>query len=307
MNTYSDIAQNGQETKPVLTDEMEHELEKKRSELNSEAEKHRRERDKLNDKAREWIEKRDGLNTRAKELAEQAAECKKLRDEYNVEVRQAKEQRDIWNRNYHKLEDQLDKLKRKKTPIDMASPARLKKELKGLEFKQMTSVLSPADEKQLIERMSKIQKEIKKIEQMLEKDSEIINLTDEIRSAYNEAEKFHRTDEDFAEKAQQDHDMMVDLFEQSDKVRKEADGAQENFISAKLAADEEHRKHVELIKQVHDYDKMITGIRQKDKMSKRVKDEDVAKKQAEEIYSKFKAGEKLSTDDLMALQKAGYL
>jgi len=32
-----------------------------------------------------------------------------------------------------------------------------------------------------------------------------------------------------------------------------------------------------------------------------------SKKEAKEIFERFKAGEKLSTDNLMALQKSGYL
>ena len=73
-----------------MADEMESELNRKRSELNSEAGKHRRERDRLNDKARGWIEKRDALNAKAKEFAERASDCKQKRDEYNLEVRKAR-------------------------------------------------------------------------------------------------------------------------------------------------------------------------------------------------------------------------
>ena len=64
--------------------------------------------------------------------------------------------------------------------------------LQALEFKQMTSVMSQKDERQLIDRMKAIQKEIKEINILLEKDAEIISLGDEMRAAYNEAEKFHR-------------------------------------------------------------------------------------------------------------------
>ena len=291
----------------IMTDEMMNELIKKRNELNAEVELHRRQRDDLNDEARSWIEKRDGLNAKAKELAEKASDCKRKRDELNDEVRKAKDERDVWNKNFHRLEDRMDKLKRKKTPAGMITPEKLRKELSALEFKQMTSVMSAGDERALIDRMSKIQKEIHRTNNLLEKDTEVLTLADEMKAAYDEAEKQHKAVEDFANRAQAEHDSMVAQYEQSDAVRKEADTAQENFITAKLAADEEHRKHVELIKQVRDYDKMITGIRQKERISRKSKDEDEAKKQAEEIYNKFKQGEKLSTEDLMSLQKAGYL
>ena len=61
------------------------------------------------------------------------------------------------------------------------------------------------------------------------------------------------------------------------------------------------------IKQVHDYDKIIYSLKQKRRRFKKVKDEKIAKQQAEDIYERFKKGEKLDTEDLMYLQKAGYL
>lgn len=48
-------------------------------------------------------------------------------------------------------------------------------------------------------------------------------------------------------------------------------------------------------------------MRQKARKAKKKDDEASAKEEAEKIFDRFKAGEKLSTDDLMALQKSGYL
>ena len=105
---------------------------------------------------------------------------------------------------------------------------------------------------------------------------------------------------------------MMKVYDKSDAIRKEADKAQENFIKCKVQADEEHQAHIDLIRQVHDYDKMLSGLRQRDSggapftpsaAGERLSDKDEAK----EVYERFKKGEKLSTDDLMLLQKSGYL
>ena len=110
-----------------------------------------------------------------------------------------------------------------------------------------------------------------------------------------------------AESAQNEHDAMIKIYEEADKLRKEADESQEKFIETKGKADEEHRRHIDHIRQVHDYDKIITGLRQKARKARKKKDESVAMKEAEDIFDKFKKGEKLSTEDLMVLQKSGYL
>ena len=125
--------------------------------------------------------------------------------------------------------------------------------------------------------------------------------------AKEEAERYHSLVGETADNAQEAHDAMMGAYKESDAFRGEADHAQEKFVETKLAADEEHKAHVDLITKVHDYDKLISGIRQKEKKAIREKEDSVVKQEAEEIYERFKAGDKLSTEDLMILQKSGYL
>jgi uncharacterized coiled-coil DUF342 family protein len=121
------------------------------------------------------------------------------------------------------------------------------------------------------------------------------------------AEDAHKKVSEYADSAQIKHDAMSKLYEEGDGFRREADKAQQEFVRAKLAADEAHKNHVEMVRQVHDFDKIIAGLRQKKDKAKKAVAETTAKKEAEDIYERFKAGEKLSTEDLMFLQKAGYL
>src|SRR5437867_1408188 len=131
---------------------------------------------------------------------------------------------------------------------------------------------------------------------------------EELNDARDLAEDAHRRVSELAEKAQAEHDQMTALYEQGDNLRREADRAQEEFIKTKMLADEEHRKHIEHIRQVHDYDKIIHGIWMKSRgVTEEVAEEVDAKKEAELIFERFKKGEKLSTEDLLMLQKSGYL
>jgi len=100
---------------------------------------------------------------------------------------------------------------------------------------------------------------------------------------------------------------MTQLYERSDELRRQADLAQEEFIKTKMLADEEHRKHIDHIRQVHDFDKIIQGIRLKEFRVEGTGQGVSVKRQAEMIFERFKRGEKLSTEDLMTLQKSGYL
>jgi uncharacterized coiled-coil DUF342 family protein len=54
-------------------------------------------------------------------------------------------------------------------------------------------------------------------------------------------------------------------------------------------------------------DKDVTSIKSRKAKDRKKRVDNESKKEAEEIFERFKAGDKLSTDDLMALQKSGYL
>jgi uncharacterized coiled-coil DUF342 family protein len=283
------------------------ELEDKRARHNADAEMHRRLRDELNDKTKEWAERRDDLNSQVRKLIDEANIKRESRDKLNSDVREAKAQRDEWNRKFNDLSDKAINLRREKMPKSGLSIRKFKAELRALEKKHMTSVLSADKEKALMKEMSQLDAKIKEIEREIEQFSEVKTAEKETRDAKDNAENFHRKVSESAEKAQIEHDAMLKLYEEADRARKEADSAQEKFIEAKLAADEEHREHIEHIRQVHDFDKIITGIRDKGRKARQETDDTSAKKEADEIYEKFRSGEKLSTEDIMVLQKSGYM
>jgi len=282
-------------------------LEEKRARHNADAERHKKLRDELNDKTKEWAERRDELNAQVRKLIDDANQKRESRDKLNAEVKEAKAKRDEWNRKFNDLSDKAMVLRREKMPKSGLSIRKNKAELRALEKKHMTSVLSAEKEKALMKEMSMLDAKIKGLEREIEQFEEVKQAEKDAREAKDNAESFHRQVSELAEKAQSEHDSMLKLYEEADTLRKEADGAQDKFIEAKLAADEEHREHIEHIRQVHDFDKIISGIRDKGKKSRRDKDDTSVKKEAEEIFEKFKSGEKLSTDDIMILQKSGYM
>jgi len=287
--------------------EMIGDLEEKRARHNADAERHKRLRDELNDKTKEWAEKRDELNSKVRKLIDEANARRENRDKLNAEVRETKVQRDEWNRKFNELSDKAMILRREKMPRTGPSIRKFKAELRALEKKHMTSVLTADKEKALMKEISMLDGKIREMEKEIEQVSEVKAAEKDAREAKDKAEDFHRKVGELAEKAQIEHDAMLKLCDEADAQRREADGAQEKFIETKLAADEQHREHIEHIRHVHDFDKIIAGIRDKGRKARKETDDSSAKREAEEIYEKFRAGEKLSTEDIMVLQKSGYM
>jgi uncharacterized coiled-coil DUF342 family protein len=291
--------------------ELLEDLEQKRAMNNAEAEKHKRLRDDLNE-TKEWVQKRDELNAEVRKLVDEAAKHREERDKLNEQVKAAKVARDEMNNKVNETSKKVSELKKVNQPKEGAQQIpvmKLRKDLKQLEFSYQTQswgIENRDKEKELVEKIKQLDKEIKEREKNLEQNAEVKMAIRELREAKDMAEAEHRRVGELAERAQTEHDTMIQLYEKADAMRKEADKAQENFLENKAKADEEHRKHIENIRQVHDYDKIITGLRQKAKKAKKKKDDTVAQKEADDIFEKFKKGEKLSTEDLMALQKSSY-
>jgi uncharacterized coiled-coil DUF342 family protein len=281
-------------------------LEDRRDNANIEADRHRHQRDELNAKTKGWIEKRDGLNAQVRQHIEEAAEHRTQRDSLNEAVQEAKTERETWNRKVSELLDELNRLRRRKTPKEGVPLDKLKRDLHGLEFRQQTSVLAVDKERDLIEQIARLLAEIKGREKVLEEDEEVQALQATVNETKETAERHHQEVTRLADEAQVHHDAMVGLYEQADAARREADKAQEQFIKTKIMADKEHLRHIDFIHEVHDYDKIIHGMRAKARRSK-VGKEVSTKEEAQLIYERFKNGEKLSTEDLMVLQKSGYL
>ena len=138
-------------------------------------------------------------------------------------------------------------------------------------------------------------------------NNDILEAIQDAMKSKDKAELVHKQVNDLAENAQQIHDVMVNLYKDANKSRRDADNAQDKFLENKKIADSEHTNHIFFIRQVHEYDKVLAGIKRKYRKAKKEKSENIAKQQAEDIFELFKTGEKLSTEDLMTLQKAGYL
>lgn len=310
-----------EETEVQITDEDEKEsakrletLEEKRSIVNNDADKHRKLRDEYHAMTKEWKSKRDALNSQVRELVTDAGKCRDERDQFNTLVREAKAQRDEWNVKVSELKRKLTELRPEK-PEDKEksgpSLEEMKRNLRRMELEQQTGVLTKAADDKLVKLISQLAKQIDERESEMESSTEHNAEYREIQTMFREAkataESFHTEMSKNADLAQSAHERMIALYDQADRLRKEADAAQAKLVEYKRLGDEEHRMHIELVRSIQDTDREASGIRNRKSNARKKKVEADNKKEAKEIFERFKNGDKLSTEDLMALQRSGYL
>ena len=282
-------------------------IEQKRDEILAKMDGYRRKRDELNRKASGWADKRDELNSKARKAIEDASECRIKRDEFNEKVKNAKEIKDRLRVDEEKFSNELHVLMKKHLPKNGVYLSKLKNDIRQLEFKQQTTVLTPKKEKELIDAMTKIQTQIREREKILDENKEIKKVLTSLKDLRKKIRAEKKNITLLANAAQKEHDKMNKLYVEADKIRRQADDAQKKFVETKKMADSEHKEYVALLEQVHELDKQVSGLRHKERTEKKARVDYGLRKQAEEIYDRFKTGEKLSTEDLMTLQKAGLL
>jgi uncharacterized coiled-coil DUF342 family protein len=277
------------------------ELEKRRAEANRRADEFRDERDRLNAQAREWAERRMAVIDELRAKSGEAQLHRHERDALNEGVRDEKRARDESNHAFETLSEKVAELKHTRQSRAGGVPLwRLRKELKELEFKHMTSSLTKESEGRLLSEIQRLQREIRVQEEAFHQDPEVDQAMREAENARLAAEEHHRLVGELAERAQREHESMVRLFEEVDRLRREADEAQAKLLEVKAASDEAHRKHIQCIEEVRDLEKMLYAARAKASGLPEV----LEPPKEEDLFARFKKGGKISTEDLMALQKS---
>lgn len=289
----------------------------KRETLNQQAHRLRTERDALNERTKFHAGKRDELNGQVRGIIDRANQHKAKRDATNQKVRETKVKRDELNRAAHAKAEELTNLRRERGQHhDAGVPLpKLRAEIQHLEYQQQTTVLTPQKEKALIERIGTLLKELKQREASYTESADLKSAFEEMKAAKTAAEEAHAHVTQLANEAQAEHDAMVQLFAEADGLRKLADAEQQEFVKHKVEADRVHKDYIEAVTSVRELDRVVHALRggqgeppqREGRQDQRNEPTAAQRAEAEDIFEKFRKGEKLSTEDLIALQKGGRL
>jgi uncharacterized coiled-coil DUF342 family protein len=283
------------------------EMIKQKDELQVKANEFKKKRDKLHENSKKLASERDEVNAKVRQLRNQIGEHKKKRDEYNERVKHAKKQRNELIKKHISFKKDIKDLERERSSASGVNVNQLKKNLRNLENEQMTQPMSSQREKKLIETIKELHQKIKEEENRLNKDPQLKKALEEEKLLKQKIEKQHELVEKLAKKAQEEHQSMIELLGQLDNSSKKTTEIQENIVLSKIEADKVHKEFIEHVNRIHDLEKQISSLEKKKDRKKKIEDVSAAQKEADAIFERFKRGEKLSTEDLMILQKAGLL
>ncbi len=287
-----------------LIDLSRTDLRKLRKDYHNKAEELRVKRDELNLKSQTHASKRNDLNLKAKEYMDEVHLHRDRRNGLNVEVGQIRDDRREVTNKVNALKDNFLKLKRKRFSGRNLPPiSRLRKQIQELEIKQMTTPLTTDKERVLVDEISSLQNKIKEHDDLIETDTDVLDARNIFRDTEKERRALSKSMQKKRQEAQVSHHSMKDSLRLNRSTRRKADSSQRLFVKAKEKADEVHNEYIEYLRGMQEIDRMTASQGK----SGSVADQKASAASAEDLFAKFLAGEKLSTEQLMVIQKAGML
>jgi len=264
------------------------------------------ERDKYQSKAKEWARKRDILNSKVGELLNQAQIEKKNRDKYNKKVKILKNEKEIIKNEClqhqikaNRIKNELDKI----PPKVLNKIMKIRNQIKKLEWKYQTNVIKPEEEKEIINQIERLERQLDENKDLLVKLNSLENQLNQIKELQSKVKDKVKEIYKTAEQSQVHHEKMVDIYNQIDnKVRVEADNAHQKFIEAKKAADDCHNKFIEIIPRIkYLRKKLIQNRNDINKIS------EVVETRVKKALEKMKEGKRLTLDEFQLLVKSGLI
>ena len=303
------VTEEGESTEPLFSvEELENlsrnELRELRKDYHKKAEELRVKRDELNLQSQTHASDRNDLNVKAKEHMDNVHLFRDRRNGLNIEVGEIRDERREVSNGVNDLKDKFLRLKRKRfSGRNLPPVSKLRKQIQELEIKQMTTPLTTDKERALVDEIASLQNKIKEHDNLIETDTEVLEARDSFREAEKVRRELGKKMQKSRQEAQAAHHSMKDSLRTNRQTRRKADAAQRLFVKAKEKADEVHNEYIEYLRGMQEIDRMTAS---QGKGGSSI-DQKASAASAEDLFAKFLAGEKLSTEQLMIIQKAGML
>ena len=270
------------------------------------SESNKEDRDRWNSEVREHLDERNEVNRQVKELINEVQAQKSVRDEINSRV---KELKDIRAEKSNLLKSVREELRSKLAEQDETGtkskrhrgppPGKIRSDMEKLEMSHMTGRFS-GGERAFMRKMKEFREALKEAEKE-RGNGGMRGLKGSVRAAESSQEEAHKSVEISVRRAQEAHDLMVELSEEVDRLREKANSAHGELNKSKREADALHSQYIVSLRCIHSIDDMMKAMESREKKSGSGEGEE--KLEVTDLMSRLMSGDTLSTDELMALRR----
>ena len=291
-------------------DEVRGLLQPLRDSIGSKSTDHRDTRDEWNAKVREFLDKRNEVNRQVKELINEVQAQKAIRDEANQRVKELKgvraghsehlkEVREVLRAKLDEQRENLEEQLRNRAKRG-PSAGKIRADMEKLEKQYMTGQFLGKRERDYHKKMKHLSGALKEATKA-QGGGEMRELKDSVRDAERQQEDSHKSVERAVMRAQEAHDLMVELSEEVDRLREQANTAHTSLTKSKREADLLHSKYIVSLRCIHSIQDMMKAMELREKKEEGYDGQE--KLELTDLMSKLMSGDTLSTDELMALRR----
>ena len=271
------------------------------------SESNKEDRDRWNAEVREHLDERNEVNRQVKELINEVQSQKSVRDEINGRV---KELKDIRAEKSEHLKTVREELRGKLAEQENSAaykkrsrgppPGKIRGDMERLEKQYMTGQFLGKRERDYHKKMKELSEMLKKAEKE-RGGGGLRQLKDDVRAAEASQEEAHKSVEISVRRAQEAHDLMVELSEEVDRLRDKANSAHGELNKSKREADALHSRYIVSLRCIHSIEDMMKAMESRERKSEETDGEE--KLEVTDLMSRLMSGDTLSTDELMALRR----
>jgi len=273
-----------------------------------------KQRNKHNQLTKENLSKRNETFKQINSLLDKAKENKKKRDALNIQVKQLKKKRKKIQNTLQENKKTLDEIIKKEETTNKADIQRKRKQMRvlnskidKLEWELQTSVLSPDQEKEMVQLLEKYSEQLNKIAEQVHITTQQTSLWREIASLQKQVNKFYNQIIDYAKESQIYHNLMNQYYQQVNSLRKLEKEHQNLFLKNKKIADKFHRDFLSKVSEKNELRNQLKDFKQKIRKEMHEKLKTDVEESTKKAYEKYEKGENLSMEEFRILVEKGLI
>ena len=259
----------------------------------------------INNDKESWFKKKEELKKEMGVLIEKIKAMQKERDEHDVD--KLKKERDSYNAQVKELIVRINELRKEKRDLlekhgIKEDPEQIKKVIEKIEERIETEALSIDREKRLMEQIKRMKRNYEALGGVKLIDNKIKEISGNIEETKRKANDAHEKLKKALKDKKKWYGEFFSLSKQINVIKKQQEKAFEMFISFK-------NSFIDVSKQLSS--KLSLFRREKEKIEENIKLNEekieekknrVVEEKRKKVEEKLKKGEKLTTEDLIAMQ-----
>lgn len=261
-------------------------------------------------KKEEAFKKKQDIGSQIADKIRKVNEFKGERNELTRKVRELKKKRDELNNQINERVKEIKKLMDGK-PIqfpkrgrsrDPDSPEALKRQMEQLEYKLETQPMGFTAEQKINKEIKGLRKIYDEKMQKFKGMEDVLAKSKEIDKLKREANELHAQVTKMASDSQKRHETLLEQSKEIEDLKKQEEEVYKAFVEYKNIYSEINAKLRTKMGVVHEKKDIVRKERQVAHKKKQDADQKTLKERAKEAETKFKKKQKLTTEDLLAMQ-----